>query len=147
MSGIALRFQHHVDEILNIGFFVFHTAWIAFNCLGWVWRRTRPWHLATVGLTAVSWFGLGAWYGWGYCPCTDWHWAVRARLGHDDPPSYIQLLIRVLTGLDLHVHTANAIAIVGLGVPALVSAVLTCRDRRGDRTRVGDAARIEDRRY
>jgi Protein of Unknown function (DUF2784) len=136
-----------VDEILNIGFFVFHTAWIAFNCLGWVWRRTRPWHLATVSLTAVSWFGLGAWYGWGYCPCTDWHWTVRARLGHDDPPSYIQLLIRVLTGLELHVHTANAIAIVGLGVPALLSAVLTFRDRRGGRPRVDDAARIEDRRY
>ena len=81
-----------MDSILNGLFFVFHTAWIAFNCVGWIWRRTRPWQLATVSLTALSWFGLGVWYGWGYCPCTDWHWQVRARLGHQDPPSYIQLL-------------------------------------------------------
>ena len=31
----------------------------------------------------------------------DWHWQVRARLGYDDPPSYIQLLVRELTGIEL----------------------------------------------
>ena len=75
-----------MDETLNTGFFVVHTAWIVFTCVGWIWKRTRPWQLMTVALSALSWFGLGVWYGWGYCPCTDWHWQVRTRLGVVDPP-------------------------------------------------------------
>jgi hypothetical protein len=118
-----------MDGILNVVFFIFHTAWIAFNCLGWMWQRTRPWHLATVSLTALSWFGLGVRYGWGYCPCTDWHWQVRARLGHDDPPSYIQLLIRELTGTDPGPTLADALAVITLVVVALLSAVLNIRAR------------------
>jgi hypothetical protein len=118
------------DGVLNIVFFVFHTSWIAFNCLGWMWRRTRPWQLATVSLTALSWFGLGAVYGWGYCPFTDWHRAVRARLGHHDPPSYIQLLIRELTGIDIGPVWADTLAVATLAAAALLSVVLNARDRR-----------------
>ena len=43
-----------MNEILNAAFFVFHTSWILFTCLGWIWRQTRPWQLATVVLTAAS---------------------------------------------------------------------------------------------
>jgi hypothetical protein len=93
-SPISGQDDYHLLNILNLGFFVFHTLWIAFNCVGWVWRRTRRWQFLTLTLTTLSWFGLGIWYGWGYCPCTDWHWQVRARLGYDDPPSYVQLLVR-----------------------------------------------------
>jgi hypothetical protein len=119
-----------MDPALNVGFFVFHTAWIAFNCLGWIWRRTRPWQLAAVALTALSWVGLGVAYGWGYCPCTDWHWQVRARLGFDDPPSYIQLLVRVVTGIELRQPVADTIAVVTLAAAALLGVALTIRDRR-----------------
>ena len=122
-----------MDATLNIFFFVFHTAWIAFNCLGWIWRRTRAWQLLTVSLTALSWFCLGAWYGWGYCPCTDWHWQVRVRLGHQDPPSYIQLLVRELTGLDLNPASADALAVASLAGVSLLSVVLHARDRRAAR--------------
>jgi hypothetical protein len=118
------------DGVLNIVFFVFHTSWIVFNCVGWMWRRTRPWQLATVSLTALSWVGLGAMYGWGYCPFTDWHWEVRARLGHNDPPSYIQLLIRELTGIDMGPVSADTLAVTTLAVVALLSVVLNVRDRR-----------------
>jgi hypothetical protein len=123
-----------VDHILNVGFFVFHSSWILFNCIGWMWRETRVWQLVTVALTALSWFGLGIWYGWGYCPCTEWHWQVRARLGHHDPPSYIQLLIRELIGVDLGPEPANALALVTLTVVAVVSVVLNMRDRRAAST-------------
>ena len=92
------------------------------------------WQLVTVALTALSWFGLGIWYGWGYCPCTEWHWQVRARLGHHDPPSYIQLLIRELIGVDLGPESANALALVTLTVVAVVSVVLNIRDRRAAST-------------
>jgi hypothetical protein len=118
-----------MDEILNAGFFVFHTSWIVFNCIGWIWRGTRPWQLATVFLTALSWFGLGTWYGWGYCPCTDWHWQIRARLGYSDPPSYIQLLLWELTGIQVSPGSADALAIVTLAAAALLGVALNLRDR------------------
>jgi hypothetical protein len=112
-----------LDEVLNVIFFVFHTSWIAFTCLGWIWRRTRPWQLATLVLTALSWFGLGIWYGWGYCPCTDWHWQIRTRLGYDDPPSYVQLLVREVTGIDPGVDRADALALGTLVIVAVLTAV------------------------
>jgi hypothetical protein len=117
-------------EALNVGFFVFHTVWIGFNCVGWAWRRTRRWQFATVSLTALSWFGLGIWYGWGYCPSTDWHWQIRERLGHRDPPSYIQLLVRELTGIDLNPDTANALALGTLLVVGVLTGFLNIRDVR-----------------
>ena len=118
-----------MDETLNVSFFVFHTAWVAFNCLGWIWRRTRTWQLATVSATALSWVCLGFWYGWGYCPFTDWHWNVRARLGYDDPPSYVQLLIRELTGMDIGARAADILAVVALSIAAVLGVALTLRDR------------------
>ena len=117
------------DRVLDIVFFLFHTSWIAFTCLGWIWRRTRGWHLVVISLTGLSWFGLGAWHGWGYCPFTDWHWRVRARLGHHDPPSYIQLLIRELTGIDLGPSGADALAVITLAAATVLSVVLYRRDR------------------
>jgi hypothetical protein len=119
-----------VDDALNVAFFVFHSLWIVFNCTGWIWRQTRPWHAVTVLLTALSWFGLGLRYGWGYCPCTDWHWEIRARLGYQDPPSYIQLLLRELTGVDVGGTAANALAVMTLIVVGALAVVLNLRDRR-----------------
>jgi Protein of Unknown function (DUF2784) len=119
-----------VDEALNVALFLFHTSWMAFNCVGWLWRRTRRWHLATVGLTGLSWFGLGIWYGWGYCPFTDWHWQVRTRLGYQDPPSYTQLLVVELTGIQLERLQADTITAGAFVVVTVLSVVLNARDRR-----------------
>ncbi len=88
--------------LLDIGFIIFHTVLILFNLFGWIWKATRRWNLVTLLLTAFSWFGLGIWYGFGYCPCTDWHWMVRRELGYTDMPnSYIKFLIQQLTGLNI----------------------------------------------
>ena len=131
-----------MDEALNAGFFIFHTSWIAFNCIAWSWKRTRRWHLVTMALTAISWFGLGIWYGWGYCPCTDWHWQVRARLGYHDPPSYTQLLIKEVTDVDLTPTWADGLTVVVFAAAAVVSIVLNLRDlrRRNSGTRRSSAS-------
>ena len=123
----------NADHALNAGFFAFHTAWIAFTCLGWIWKRTRRWQLAAVLATALSWVGLGAVYGWGYCPVTDWHWQVRARLGFTDPPSYVQLLIRELVGVDIGATPADVLAVAALAAAAMVGVALTIRDRDAHR--------------
>ena len=120
-----------LDEILNVGFFVFHTLWIAFNCVGWAWRRTRRWQLATVSLTALSWFGLGIWYGWGYCLCTDWHWNVREHLGyHDQHGSYIQFLLLKLTGINFNATLVETTTLVVFLISLVMSIWLNIRDRK-----------------
>ena len=124
-----------MDQVLNVGFFVFHSVWILFTCLGWIWKRTRPWQLTMVTLTALSWVVLGIRYGWGYCPFTDWHWQVRARLGYDDPPSYIQLLIREMTGAEIPATVADAIAVIALACAAAMGLWQTWRGRRSSGVR------------
>lgn len=95
-------------EFLNIAFIVFHTALILFNLFGWIWKSTRRMNLITLLLTAFSWIILGIWYGFGYCPCTDWHWQVRRALGYSDMPnSYIKFLVELWTGLEFSAHTIN----------------------------------------
>ena len=116
-----------MDQVLNIGFFVFHSSWIFFNCVGWIWRQTRAWQLATVSLTALSWFGLGkCGNGRKNCPCTEWHWQVRARLGHHYSPSYIQLMIREVLGVDLSPNASDALALATLAAATVISFRLNC---------------------
>ncbi len=87
-------------ELLNIFFHFLHILIIFFNLLGWIFHKTRRAHLLSVLLTFVSWFGLGIFYGWGYCPSTDWHWQVQRNLGIDNlPNSYIKYLFDTITGI------------------------------------------------
>jgi len=69
---------------LNIVFFIFHTAILIFNLTGWIFRRTRMLHIICLGATLFSWFVMGAWKGFGYCICTDWHFQVRRAMGIND---------------------------------------------------------------
>lgn len=91
-----------IYKALNIFFFLFHSLLVLFNVFGWAFPRLRKWNLVTLLLTGCSWFVLGIWYGWGYCPCTDWHWAVREHLGYSNGSrSYIHFLLYEVCGVDL----------------------------------------------
>lgn len=116
---------------LDVAFVVFHTALVAFNLTGWVWKKTRRLHLAAIGLTVLSWFGLGLFFGWGYCPCTDWHWQVKRRLGETGlPASYVKYYLDRLTGLAWDPFGVDVL-VAALGLGALVVSVwLNVRDRR-----------------
>ena len=116
---------------LNYFFFAFHTLFTLFNLIGWIFPKTRRWHLLTLALTAFSWFILGIWYGWGYCACTDWHWDVRRQLGYnDESDSYIHFLILKLTGINLNVDLVEKVTLVIFLICALLSIVLSIRDYR-----------------
>jgi hypothetical protein len=81
-------------KIADIFFFGFHISLILFNLFGWLFKSLRKWNLITLGLTAFSWIVLGAFYGFGYCFLTDWHWQIRDELGYPNPyNSYIHFLI------------------------------------------------------
>ncbi|MEX0866213.1 MAG: DUF2784 domain-containing protein [Pirellulales bacterium] len=116
---------------LDYLFVTFHGLWVLFNLLGWAWRKTRPWQLVTSGLTIASWFGLGLFYGFGYCPCTDWHWQVKRKLGAADlPASYVKYYADHLTGLDWQTTVVDVVTVaVGVGV-FLLSCCLNWRDWR-----------------
>lgn len=118
-----------VAGFLDIFFYVFHTLLILFNLFAWIWRKTRRINLITLILTGLSWTLLGIWYGFGYCPCTDWHWQVRMQLGHYDMPvSYITFLIKSLTGIDLNARLVDIFTLLFFLLALGVSAFLNIRD-------------------
>ena len=116
-------------------FFVFHSTLIALILFGWAWKKTRLVNLAIILLTAFSWFILGIWYGYGYCPSTDWHWQVRAELGiRDMPSSYTKFLVDSFTGWDVKqktVDTFTLILLIGALTASLYTNIRTWRKRRG----------------
>ena len=116
-------------EFLNIFFFVFHTVIMLFNCLGWIWKKTRRLNLFTLLLTAGSWFILGIWFGWGYCVCTDWHWQVRENLGLSDQSfSYVHFLILKLTGMNFNTGLVDKFTVVIFFLSLAISIWLNIHD-------------------
>lgn len=118
-------------EILNLFLFIFHAALTLFIAIGWIWRRTRRANLILLVLTAFSWFVLGIWYGFGYCPCTDWHWRVRYHLGRMDMPrSYIKFLFDKITGLDAPPFWVDVTTLAIFALACVMSLALNWRDYR-----------------
>lgn len=122
-------------SVLDVAFIVFHSAVVFFNLFGWMWRRTRRLHLLVIGLTILSWFGLGAIYGWGYCPSTDWHWQVKRRLGETGlPSSYVKYYLDAVTGISWDPTLVDAgVLVLGLGA-FVISIYVNGRDWRRARS-------------
>jgi hypothetical protein len=99
--------------LVDTFFYVFHSVLILFILSGWSWGKTRGVHLIVVSMTAFSWFVLGIWYGFGFCPSTEWHWQIRAELGeHDLPSSYIKFLVDSLSGLDVNAKLVDSLTLI-----------------------------------
>jgi hypothetical protein len=119
--------------VLDYFFIVFHGSLTLFNLVGWIWRKTRRVHLIATGLTILSWFGLGIFYGWGYCPCTEWHWQVKLKLGETDLPySYVKYYVDKFTGFSWDPLIVDT-AVIGLGLLVFaLSCWLNWRDRKSN---------------
>ena len=88
-------------QLLDILLAVFHLGLTVFNITGWIWKRTRKLHLITIMATLTSWVLLGAWFGWGYCPFTDWQWQIKEKLGERNlPSSFIKYYADKISGLE-----------------------------------------------
>ncbi len=122
-----------IYSVLDIAFFVFHTALVLFVLFGWTWKRTHRAHLVTIVVVTFSWTVLGIWYGLGFCPCTEWHWQVRAKLGHTNmPTSYLKFLLDKLTGVDAPATWVHGVAVVALGLVFMLSARANVRHRNNE---------------
>jgi len=109
-------------------FFIFHSALIVFSLFGWLWKKTRVVNLIVLSLTAFSWFILGIWYGFGFCPSTEWHWQVRMKLGHYYmPKSYIKFLVDSLTGLDVNAKLVDILTLIFFALALFVSVMINAR--------------------
>jgi hypothetical protein len=94
-------------------FLIFHSLLICFNLFAWLWKPLRKLHFAIILLTLGSWVFLGIWYGWGYCPLTDWHWEILQRLGEKDlPASYISYILERLFKLDVNPTTVDFLTLL-----------------------------------
>jgi hypothetical protein len=61
----------------------------------------------------ASWVILGIWFGWGYCPLTDWHWEVLRKMGENMlPNSYIAYILERLFGMEFKAETVDAFTLV-----------------------------------
>ena len=100
-------------KFLDYFFLVFHFILILFNLFGWIWKSTLRLNLVTLSLTGGSWFILGIFYGFGYCPFTDWHFKVLLKLGHHNlPNSYIIYITDRLTGVDFNSELVDTVTLV-----------------------------------
>jgi hypothetical protein len=115
-------------KFLDIFFTVFHTCLVLFNLFGWIWRKTRLLNLITLLVTAGSWSVLGIFYGFGYCPLTDWHFNVLEKLGYTNlPDSYLSFLFTRLTGLPVDQSLVDAVTLWGLIIALAISLYLNIR--------------------
>lgn len=118
-------------DLLDKFFFGFHTLFIAFNLSGWIWKKTRRLNLLLLLATGFSWGVLGIWYGFGYCPSTDWHWQVRLKLGiFDMPASYTKFLIDTLTGLNVDARLVDGLTLGLYLIALIISIVVNIKDWR-----------------
>ena len=89
-------------KLLDIFFTILHLAIIGFNLFAWIWPKTRKAHFVCIVFTAFCWFVLGIWFGWGYCPVTDWQWRIKEKLGEQNlPASFIKYFADKITGKDI----------------------------------------------
>ncbi len=86
--------QRFLWHLLDAFLTVFHLAVVLVLVWGWIWPDFREYHRWVVFVTSVSWFGIGAFYGWGYCALTDWQWRVKKKLGiAPEYPAFIPFIL------------------------------------------------------
>src|SRR5690242_10333380 len=106
----------------DIALTLVHLIIIGFNLFGWIFPATRRAHFICVILTAFCWFVLGIWFGWGYCPVTDWQWHIKEKLGETNlPGSFITYYANKITGKQFSDAFIDIITLVLFLLAAVIS--------------------------
>lgn len=110
-------------KFLDILLTIAHFSLVFFNLFAWIWPKLRKAHLITVAATAFSWFVLGIWFGWGYCPITEWQWNIKSQLGETNlPNSFIKYYADKITGRDIDPKIVDNVTLISF-LTAIVIAV------------------------
>ncbi|HEY0666612.1 MAG TPA: DUF2784 domain-containing protein [Sphingobacteriaceae bacterium] len=118
-------------HLLDIFYTALHLLIISFNLLGWIWVQTRKLHFYGILLTAGSWFGLGFWYGFGYCPVTDWQWQVKEKLGEQNlPNSFIKYFADQISGADINPQIIDIATVTFFFLAAFLSVYVNFINKR-----------------
>lgn len=122
--------QSLLFRILDIFFVVFHSSLVIFNLFGWILKKTRKLNLLTLVITGSSWLFLGLIVGTlGYCPLTDWHFKILARLGRTNlPNSYMKYLGDRLTGLDINAELVDDVTLYSFLAALILSLLFNAMD-------------------
>ncbi|GIX41928.1 MAG: hypothetical protein KatS3mg129_1661 [Leptospiraceae bacterium] len=79
---------------LDYFFHFLHLSIILWNLTGWLFKKYRKFHFLSLNIVFLFWFFVGYFYGFGYCPITEYHWKVKYKQGEEDlPNSYITYLL------------------------------------------------------
>jgi hypothetical protein len=103
--------------VLNYFFTILHLFIILFNLFGWAFPKLKKLHFAFAMLTLASWLILGIWKGIGYCPITDWHWAIKEKLGeHGLPNSFIKYIVDQVFSVNSNSQAIDICTVLGFSV-------------------------------
>jgi len=109
-------------KALDIFFTILHLALVGFNLFAWIWPGLRRAHLITAGITVFSWVILGIWFGFGYCPITDWQWDVKEKLGETNlPNSFVKYFADKITGKDFDPALVDSVTLWTFAAAILLS--------------------------
>lgn len=119
-----------IYKITDILFLVFHSTLIILILFGWIWKPTRKLNLILILLTAASWSLLGIFFGFGFCPLTEWHFSILRKLGENNlPSSYIKYLADRITGYDFSQVLVDRVTLWGLVAAFICSIYINFRSR------------------
>jgi len=111
--------------IADIFFTIFHTFLIIFNITGWIFKKTRLINFISLFLTGISWSILGIFYGFGYCPLTDWHFTILNKLGYNNlPDSYISFLILRILSIRVNQNLVDFLTLLFFLISFTISFIL-----------------------
>ena len=112
-------------QFLDILLTIVHLSIVGFNLFGWIPKATRKAHLVCVLCTAASWFVLGIWFGFGYCPFTDWQWQVKEKRGETNLPSnFIEYFAEKVSATDFDSGFITSVTGICFALVSLISIYL-----------------------
>lgn len=118
-------------QLYDIGFTIFHSAFILFVLFGWMHPRTQRIHQFALLFTLIAWLLIGWYVGTiGYCPLTDWQWDIKRQLGELNlPSSFTEYVGEKLTGLDLNKTYVDIVTAAGLAFGVIMAVIKFVQSR------------------
>ena len=118
-------------QFYDIGFTIFHSAFILFVLFGWIHPRTQRIHQFALLFTLIAWLLIGWYVGTiGYCPLTDWQWDIKRQLGERNlPSSFTEYVGEKLTGLDLNKTYVDIVTAAGLAFGVIMAVIKYVQSR------------------